>query len=165
MGHRRALLATLSVLVATGLTACGGTSSSTATTASPSPSSTSAASSASGHGLCADISAFTSEQQGLAAGSTLASLKAYAARSKTLFDRIAPAIAKDLDTAPASVRSAWATVVPAMDRVYDAAAKATSATGFQNAGEAIESTAAYSAAKQALDNYTKTACPSLGNQG
>ena len=48
-----------------------------------------------------------------------------------------------------------------MDRVYDAAAKATSTSGFQNAGEAIESTAAYSAAKQTLDNYTKTACPNL----
>jgi hypothetical protein len=164
MGHRRALLATVSILAAVGLTACSAGSSSSATTTTAASATSTSGAPSSAHGLCADITAFTTEQQGLSGGSSLASLKSYAARSKTLFDKIAPTIAKDLATAPAAVRSAWATVVPTMDRVYEAAAKATSATGFQNAGEAIESTAAYSAAKQALDNYTKTACPNLGSQ-
>jgi hypothetical protein len=165
MGPRRALLATLSILAAAGLAACSsGAPSSTATTAATSSPSTSGTST-SARGLCADINAFTTEQQGLGGGTSLASLKAYALKSKSFFDKIAPAIAKDLATAPAAVRSAWATVVPDMDRVYDSAAKATSASGFQQTGQAIESSTAYTAARQALDNYTKTACPTLGSQG
>ena len=169
MGHRRVLLASMAMVAAVGLAACGGGTSSSSTTterpASPSTSGAPSAGATSAHGLCTDIAAFTTEQQGLTGGSSLASLKVYAARSKALFDKIAPAIAQDLASAPASVRSAWATVVPAMDRVYEAAAQATSTTGFQNAGEAIESTTAYGAARQVLDNYTKTACPKLANPG
>jgi len=184
MGARRALLATLSLAAALGLAACGSASSSSTTTTTTvtksggssttaaggtsgtgGPSSTGAAPSttspAAAHGLCADITTFSKQQQGLSAagGGSLSALRTYARQAKTEFDHIAPAIAQDLATAPANVQSAWASVVPQIDQLFQSAVTTPSAAAFQQNGTAIESSPGFMAANQTLNTYAGVACP------
>jgi hypothetical protein len=163
MHMRRAALLGAAALGSLGLAACSSGPSSTATTTDAVP--TTAAAIGGQGGLCSDIAAFAKQEQGLvtaaaAGGSSgsVSALRSYAKQSKGAFDRIAPRITDDLASAPEPVRSAWTSLVPQLDELYEAGATATSVAGYNRAAGSIESTTGFIAANAALSTYAKAAC-------
>ncbi|MGA2835364.1 MAG: hypothetical protein ABSF84_02085 [Acidimicrobiales bacterium] len=174
-GGRRAAVVAVATFGALGLPACASSSSSapstTATGATVTTAGSASSTTASGavpNGLCALISAFSRQELGLGAaaetagGSSgdLAALTTYARQSKAAFDQAAPEITAGLSTAPAIVRSSWATLVPLVDRLFAAATTAASVGGFTSTADSIESTNAFTSADQTVSAFTKGACPS-----
>ena len=169
--HRGAVLA-VTALGALGLAACGSSSTTSPTTvpapaSGGSPPTTAAVIGGASAGLCADIAAFSKQEQGLltaeqAAGGSagsLASLRSYAARAKPDFDRTASRITDGLASAPPFVQSAWVALQPQVDQLFTAATSATSLPAFVRAAGSIASTNGFITANQTLSTFAQGACP------
>ena len=176
MRKRQAALLGVTALAILGLSSCGSSTSSTSTTTTtsgPTPSTSGAAPPATGAGgantarLCADIAAFSQQEQGLvtaeqtagSASGSVNALQSYAKKSKAAFDQSAARITSGLASAPPIVQSAWATLQPQMEQFFQAAATATSLSGFTRAATSIEATNGFISANQTLSAFTRGVCP------
>jgi len=173
-GRRTALLVSV-VVGALGLAACGSSSSSpTTTSAAPTTTGGSTATTA-GTGapttsskLCTDLADLSTQEQGLVsaeqtasgASGSLPALQSYAAQAKSTFDQTGPRITADLAGTPTIVRSAWSTLQPQLDQLFESAVTATSLPAFARAASSIETANSFLGSNQTLTAFTKAACPS-----
>jgi len=165
MNGQRTVVVALAALASVALAACG--SSSPTTSGGAGATTTTAAGTTAASGLCADIASFSKQEQGLVtaeqsaggASGSITALRGYAKQSKAAFDNVAPKISADLATAPASVQSAWSSLQPQVDQLFEAATSATNLSGFARAANSIEATNSFANANETLSMFARSACP------
>jgi hypothetical protein len=184
MHARRTAVLAVTVLGTLGLAACGSSTSAPSTTAATPPTtganppttgatgSTATTSVPSGPAattstLCGDLTDLSKEEEGLVSAEqtatnpsgSLPALQSYARQAKSSLDQTGTKITAELASSPTIVQSAWSTLQPQLDQLFESAVTSTSLPAFARAASSIQAANSFLASNQTLTAFTKATCP------